>query len=289
MKGLDVFLAIAMSKTLSEAANILNLSSSAVSYNLKCLENSLGIELVDRKKGIKSIHLTQAGETLLPLAMRYEEVVRDISNIRKTSRHSLSIGAVESINHCMLPPFFHSLKRSNLDIRVGTYTSLELYRLTESREIDVAFAVNLVPSNKLNIVPFLVEDMRLICKAIDGKSEGTIKAQTLDPDFEIYINWSLTFQIWHDHIWSENKRARFQTDAVTHIDSFLLEDDRYWIIAPDSVACFYRKKGFDVRLIEPSPPKRVCYKITHHSPAQGVCSALKIFDDALNSWKIKNV
>ena len=64
MKGLDVFLAIAMSKTLSDAASVLGLSPSAVSYNLKCLENSLGLDLVDRKKGFKNIHLTPAGITL---------------------------------------------------------------------------------------------------------------------------------------------------------------------------------------------------------------------------------
>ena len=285
MKGLDVFLAIAMSRTLSDAANVLGLSPSAVSYNLKCLEDSLGLDLVDRKKGFKNIHLTPAGVTLLPLAISYEEVIREISNIRKTPRHQLSIGCVESINHCLFPPFLHSLKGCNLDIKVDTNTSLELHRLTENREVDVAFVVNLIPSTKLNISPFLVDDMRLIRLATGKKADVAVNAQTLDPNFEIYINWSLAFQIWHDHIWSENKRARFQTNSVVHIDSFLLGDDRCWIIAPDSVANFYRNRGFDIQAITPEPPQRTCYKITHHSPTQSISAALEIFNEALDNWR----
>ena len=285
MKGLDVFLAIAMSKTLSDAASVLGLSPSAVSYNLKCLENNLGLDLVDRKKGFKNIHLTPAGVTLLPLAIKYDEVIREVSIIRKNPRYQLSIGCVESINHCLFPTFLHSLRKYNIDIKVDTNTSLELHRLTENREIDIAFVVNQIPSTKLNISPFLREDMKLIRSATNDKTNAIVSAQTLDPNFEIYINWSLAFQIWHDRIWSENKRAHFQTNSVVHIDSFLLGDEKYWIIAPDSVANFYQSRGFNIHSITPAPPQRVCYKITHHSPKHSISPALKIFNEALESWK----
>lgn len=289
MKGLDVFLAIAMSRTLSDAASVVGLSPSAVSYNLKCLENSLGVDLVDRKKGFKNIHLTPAGETLLPLAIKYDEVIREISNIRKTPRYQLSIGCVESINHCLFPTFLHSLGKYNVDIKVDTNTSLELHRLTENREVDVAFVVNQIPSTKLNISLFLREDMKLIRSATNNKPDAIVSAQTLDPNFEIYINWSLAFQIWHDHTWPENKRAHFQTDSVVHIDSFLLGDEKYWIIAPDSVANFYRNKGFNIYSVMPAPPQRVCYKITHYSPKHSVSSALQIFNTALEEWEKNNI
>lgn len=287
MKGMETFIAIAASKTLNEAAHWMQLSPSAVSHALKNLEQSLGVELVDRKKGLKQITLTPAGKELLPLAIRYNDVVNEIQHITSSMRHKISIGSVESINHCLFPDFLPGLEKYDLDFRIETNTSIELQRQVENGEIDVAFVINQTPSLNLDISTFLVEDMKVIrrldCSSLPNDLE-VIDAASLDPSFEVYVNWNLSFQIWHDSIWSKHRRARFQTNSMVHIESFLV-DERYWIIAPESVARFFEKKGLYVQDIHPAPPERLCYKITRHSISQYSAPALKIFDDVLNEWK----
>ena len=53
-RGLEVFTAIVMGQTLRRAAELLNLTQSAVSRRLKELEEDLGSILVDRRKGLKA-------------------------------------------------------------------------------------------------------------------------------------------------------------------------------------------------------------------------------------------
>lgn len=284
MKELDVFLAISTSKTLTEAANVLNLSVSTVSYNLKKLETMLGVKLIDRRKGFHSIKLTSAGNDLLQLALKWDEVMQDITNINEKRRYLLSIGSVESMNHCFFPRFFQSLRDSSIDLKIGSYESLEMYKLTENRDVDVAFVVHQIPSTKLDISVYNKEKMLLITSLNSKLLNSKIKVEDLNPYHEIFLNWSLTFQIWHNRVWSNFKRPHLQINTIVHLDALLLTDPNYWVIAPESVAQYYNKRGFKTLEITPEPPERVCYKLTHINPSHSIQLALNIFNEALNQW-----
>ena len=287
-KGLETFLAVAMSRTLKDAASILNLSQSTVSYNLKSIEKLLGLDLISRKKGLKSIHLTPAGDMLLPLAMKWDEIIREIESVKSFTRYQLSIGCVESINHCLFPGFYPSLTERNVNIKVTSNHSLDLYRMLEDRSLDVAFVVNQIPSNNLNISLFKREKMKVLRSHLsDCETSSTVNVADLDPAYEVYLNWSFAYQIWHDHIWPDSDEPHFQTDTVLHTDSFLAGDERYWIIVPDSVADFYKDRGLKIQNISPEPPERICYKITHRKPNPSIVPALEIFDEALELWNSK--
>ena len=54
---------------LARAAAELNISTSAVSHQLRTLEESLGARLVDRRTGMGGVQVTAAGATLLPAAI----------------------------------------------------------------------------------------------------------------------------------------------------------------------------------------------------------------------------
>lgn len=61
-KGLEQFIAVAEAGTFMAAAEILHISQPALSYNIKRLEQSLGVELFYRS--VRGIELTPYGETL---------------------------------------------------------------------------------------------------------------------------------------------------------------------------------------------------------------------------------
>ncbi len=284
MKGLDVFRVIAMSKTLNEASALLRLSPSAVSYNLRALEDELGLELVERKKGLKEIHLTPAGAKLLPLAIKHENVLEEIRCLKNSARSHLAIGCVESVNHCVLPELLRHLERFDIDLGITTDSSFNLLNKVENMELDIALITNKTPSMKLNLIPLFQERMCVIRRRTDSRATEVTDAAQLNPDYEIYVNWTVEFQIWHDRVWSEKRRARFQTTSMVHIESFLF-NDQCWIVAPTSIARFYEKKGFCVQSLTPEAPARTCYMAVTHGGSTSSSPAVKTFLTAFDLWK----
>ncbi|WP_166239757.1 LysR family transcriptional regulator [Paenibacillus turpanensis] len=95
LQQLKVFATAARSKTLSEAAEALELRQPTVSFHLKKLEEELGIELL-RKQG-RHVTLTDAGGALVPYARRIAALQEEASELmkeyREQGRGKLRIGA----------------------------------------------------------------------------------------------------------------------------------------------------------------------------------------------------
>ena len=64
---ITVFITVAQSASFSQAARRLHLSQPAVSQIIHSLESQFGTRLFDRQG--RAIHLTPAGEALLPVAL----------------------------------------------------------------------------------------------------------------------------------------------------------------------------------------------------------------------------
>jgi DNA-binding transcriptional LysR family regulator len=95
---LQVFLTIATEKSFSRAAEKLLRTQPAVSLALQRLEVELGEKLVDRSA--KEMVLTDAGQTVLDYARRFENLRQEMENalaeLRDNSAGRLTIGANES-------------------------------------------------------------------------------------------------------------------------------------------------------------------------------------------------
>ena len=95
---LQVFLTIASEKSFSRAAEKLLRTQPAVSLALQRLELQLGERLIDRSA--KEMVLTDAGQTVLDYARRFENLRQEMENalaeLRDNSAGRLTIGANES-------------------------------------------------------------------------------------------------------------------------------------------------------------------------------------------------
>lgn len=95
---LHVFLTIAAEKSFSRAAEKLLRTQPAVSLALQRLELELGEKLIDRSA--KDLVLTDAGQTVLDYARRFENLSQEMANalaeLRDNSAGRLTIGANES-------------------------------------------------------------------------------------------------------------------------------------------------------------------------------------------------
>ncbi len=290
-KRLEVFLSVAMSKNFAKAAEILNVTPSSVSKELKNLEDELGMLLVDRQKGVKESKLTPAGESFMPLALKWQEINREIVNLRKRQQtFFLSIAGCETANNNLLPTVFNDLLNHTPPVllKVMTDPTDQLYERVESREVDVAFVVHREALKMIKIVPMYRDEM-FVARYCEESSEsdleiGTIDFDELDPYDELYIEWSQDFRLWHHSIWDPNVPLRAQLITAYLVPGMMNVPGR-WSIVPRCVMTDYKKMEPRIRFyrLMPPPPDLIFYHVTHRNPKISAIRGLQILEHRLLS------
>ena len=291
-RGIEAFLAVAASHSVSGAANLLYITQSAVSHRLRELEEQIGLILIDRQKGIRRCELTLAGEKFYPLAERWNRLWHETKHIRKTiSRLSVKIGCVDSVNTLVLPELYRALVTNDppIYLRIYTMRSIELYEKIERRELDISFVLQRQRYKHMNVVPFYREPMCVVRSQGKRSLPKKTSPEVLDPRDELFINWSPSYQMWHDRTWDPLHQSEIELDSVFLIKA-LLEDPRHWAIVPQSVANHLnRKKKFIVQQIDPPAPDRVIYMVTHRFTRMGASEGLDIIRSVANQLGFFNV
>lgn len=279
--GIEAFLEVIRSGNLIRAAQHLHLSQSTVSHRLEELEKEVGGLLIDRRRGLRSIHLTPVGERFLAIAERWESLIQEIHQFRGGVPLSLSIGSVDSVNAFVLPPVYRLLRQRApmMQIQLRTQQSTELYAMIEHREIDVAFVLHerFVPNVVLK--SFFVEPLVFIQPASGRELPEYIDPRTLEPRSELYINWSPLFQSWHDQWWGSRGSPLIVLDTAQLIMAFM-NSSELWSIVPLSMArAFVSTAKFNMARLTDPPPERICYWIEHKFPRVGSEQGLTLLAD----------
>ena len=143
LKQLEYFVCVVDNNSFTQAATEQYVSQSAISQQIKALENSLGVELMVREK--RSFHLTPAGQYLYrsgkKLLERFHDVKVETTRIGTDARVSLRIGYLNRYSGiAMQQTVIRMAKRyKNLDIRMYSGSHEELYGMLQDRRVDVAF------------------------------------------------------------------------------------------------------------------------------------------------------
>lgn len=140
---LETFLVVAREKSFSRAAERLFRTQPAVSLALKRLEEDLGETLFDRTT--KGGTLTDAGNTLLPLAQRMLDLRKQITDtfgaLKGLQQGRLNIGANESVSEFLLPSVLLAYQQAHPAIRIQAYrqSSERIPAEVLERRLDVGF------------------------------------------------------------------------------------------------------------------------------------------------------
>ena len=142
IRTIATFVRIAELKSFSRAARQLGYSQSAVTMQMKQLEEEFQVPLFERVG--KGIALTQAGERLLPKAL---ELLAAARALQETTRPPLEVtgklrvGTAESLLISVLPPVLMEFGRLCPKAEVSTCTGpiQELFRMLRQNEIDVLY------------------------------------------------------------------------------------------------------------------------------------------------------
>ena len=136
--NLDYFCALKDAKTLSEAAQRVNLSQQAFSSYLKRLEKELGLTLLVRGQ---NMHLTPAGKRTMRSALliknEYELLKQDLSELQQFGQQSFTIGLFEPLaQQFMEDKTFSSffLRHSDATFEIVTGSSNDILELMKEHK-----------------------------------------------------------------------------------------------------------------------------------------------------------
>jgi DNA-binding transcriptional LysR family regulator len=283
--GIEAFLAVVRTQNISKAARMLNLAQSTTSKRLQMLEEELGITLLERGKGLKSIRLTPEGEEFIDLAERWDSLWQEtqLMQLRKP-RLPLSIGILDSLTNSIVPSLYYSLSQHQpeLSLKIITSHSPDLYEEVERRSVDVAFSLLERTHPNVAVEKCYTEPMVVLRPATALPQSECVHPTELDTRHEFYVRWSPAYQLWHERWWSSADSGQTRIDTVELILA-LLKKPEQWAVVPLSVAKTVLLKGnFTFLYLTDPPPERTCYKIRHKNPKARTKEALKIFDHYLD-------
>jgi len=278
-RGIETFLAIVSCHSISGAAELLHITQSAVSHRLRELESQMGMVLIDRQKGLRRSDLTLAGEKFLPLAERWSQLWREIQQIKSNISYLvLKIGCVDSVNSYLMPILYMTLADNvpPLHLKIFCMRGVDLYEKIERRELDIAFVGTELHHPNVEISHFHREPMLVIRHRQRAASSRTVRAEDLDPGYEVYLPWSPLHRSWHDRVWNPARTPRIEIDTMSLLQS-LMEDPRHWAIAPQSVMDHFNgKKKFIIQELDPPLLDRITLMITHRYPRVGALKGIEI-------------
>ena len=142
LKQIRYFQSVVRLGNFTAAAEEHFISQSAISQQIKALENELGVELLQRKK--RSFTLTKAGEFFykksLVLVADYDAVCRELHHLSGESEQHLKIGVLRgySGNEFRIAVSDFSAKNPDISVEITTGNHEELYNDLRSGKIDIA-------------------------------------------------------------------------------------------------------------------------------------------------------
>lgn len=144
LRQLKYFVGIAETGRFSEASKQLFITQSAVSQQIKALEEELGTQLFVRQS--HSVLLTESGRELLPLA---KQIIRNvgqcydrISDLKGLMRGELNLGLTYTLEPYVRPTMLEFMK-THFKVKANAYyrNLPDLLRMLRTGEIDIMFSM----------------------------------------------------------------------------------------------------------------------------------------------------
>lgn len=186
---LKAFALTAKCLNFSKAAEELNIAQSAVSRQIKLLEESIGEQLIVRSS--KKTMLTEKGKELLKAINSFEEMTLDLKN--NTGPQEVKVG----ILHGLLENWFIAVikdfaKNSIHSLDLMSDTPVNLKNLLLNGEVDVIFSNENIQSELVTSLGLFNEELALISKKEvdpkDAKESNWIVYSENDFLFDLYKN-----------------------------------------------------------------------------------------------------
>ncbi|MBQ6372056.1 MAG: LysR family transcriptional regulator [Oscillospiraceae bacterium] len=186
----ETFLATIGTGSLTQAAELLGCTQSAVSHSIASLEADLGFPLITRSRG--GVKLTAEGEKLLPSVRAFmasaESLEQTASSIRGLQSGTVRIGAFTSVAVHWLPPVLKHFQTDypNVEFRLlnGDYHDVDQW--VQDGSVDIGF-INMPSSLDCECIA-LMEDRLLAIVPEDSRFASYPKFPLIECETEPFIS-----------------------------------------------------------------------------------------------------
>lgn len=291
---METFWAVLEHGTLTAAANALYITQPTLTNRIQSLETEVGAQLFHRKKGVRHIELTEAGQRFLPLAYRWQALLDETRGVAETaSREFLRIGAVFSSNQYILPAAYRRFLRRKLPVALWVQTlrgsGYDGAQTVARRELEMA----LMDGDgfyhpQLDVRPLCREETMVACSP-NSPYGDVVSPKELDPANEIVVSWRKGVQDWRDHWFGLTTKPILYADSMQVVDSFL-GNEMMWAIVPATAAQVLEKEGKAriCRCTDP-PPDRMSYLVTRRGETLSEAAQLLLEDICTEMRNIKGL
>jgi DNA-binding transcriptional LysR family regulator len=165
---LAYFVAVAETRHFTHAAERMQVAQPSLSQQVRALERDVGATLFHRIRG--NVTLTEAGETLLPIARRIlaetETAYRAVRELDELGRGRVRLGATPSLCTGLLPTMLATFRRDypGIELAIRESGSRDLQAELSEGTLDLAIVIDsrLHDDPRLSTAPLLAEELVVI-------------------------------------------------------------------------------------------------------------------------------
>src|SRR5688572_26882733 len=167
IESLKIFCDLAETESFTRAAQINNVTQSAVSQQISSLERQFKSLLIERSK--KKFRLTREGEVLYDYSKQiiqaFESLESKLQEIKNLISGTVRVSTIYSIGLHDLPPYLKKFLKTypNVNVHVEYRRSNQVYEDVLGNADDLGLVAYPVKEPKLEIVPLRKDKMVVIC------------------------------------------------------------------------------------------------------------------------------
>jgi DNA-binding transcriptional LysR family regulator len=167
IENFKVFADLAASKSFSQSARINGLTQSAVSQQLRALENHFKVQILDHSR--KQFHLTREGEKLYEsikkILREYNQIASDLLELNELIDGTVNISSIYSIGIHELPEIVKQFLVTHpaVNIRIAYRRSDMVVEDVLLHGTDLGLLAYPEKAKNLEIIPFAQDNLVVIC------------------------------------------------------------------------------------------------------------------------------
>ena len=266
-----IFYVVAKSGSISGASNTLFISQPAVTFQIKKLEDQLGVSLFTRTK--HGVILTDEGKVLFEYVKKAIENIDNgenaLSNLKNLDSGTIRIGVSTTLCRHILMPYlehFHN-KYPNIDITINNDTSTNLIKDLRNGNIDILLSFLPRTNNKdLKIMPIRdVQDIFVGNKKFYDLTKGKNNLETLNSFPLIFPNFTSNSREHLNKYLKDNNidlKPKLEVLSYSLIIDLIVSGFGIGFVTKDFITDDLKNKKLYEIKINPRIPKRTIALIT---------------------------
>ncbi|WII94828.1 LysR family transcriptional regulator [Moraxella haemolytica] len=253
IRHLQMLSTLARHGSLATTANELNLTASAISHQLKELENYYGITLVNRRS--RPVNFTPAGRLILQLADNIlPQVARTKSDIKRLAHgQSGQLRLASECHSCFdwLMPILNIYRKEYSDVELDFATGFEPdpHQMLIDGDIDLLITASHLPIEDIHYQPLFTYESRLVL----SPAHRLASKNTIHPN-DLATETLIAYPVEQKRLdiiakFLEPKGIEPKSIRTTELTAMLIQlvaSERGVAALPDWVVSEYEKKGWVV-------------------------------------------